>query len=273
MKIGISIAPLLQAKEVFPDIQELIELLVSSEIGIKNFEIHTNPDLIQLEILKLFKVSGAKFSIHLPHIYSKPPINFCSTKPSDIKFAREALETSIEIAKELKAKNIIIHPDISKACTKQQAQEILRQHLKYGLNLINKDQFLLIENMPGKQYTFYSPAPMKKFIDSFNSKQIGACWDVGHAKIAIGNKFLEFPKILKKQIKEVHILDVKKGKKSYEKYTDHHTLGSGILNFNKIIKELKKIKFNNLIIMEIIPKEASGIEISKKILEKAIREA
>ena len=86
MKIGISIAPLLQAKEIFPDIQELIELLISSEIGIKNFEIHTTPDIIQLEILKLFKASGANFSIHIPHVYSKPSINFCSANQKDIKF-------------------------------------------------------------------------------------------------------------------------------------------------------------------------------------------
>ena len=270
MKIGICIAPLLQAKHIFPDLQQLLELLLSSEIGIKHFEIHTIPDLFELEVLKLFKASGAQFSIHAPHMYTNPPLNFCSANKADIKAAREELETSIKWAKELSASHIILHPDVPKACTKKQALELLREHIEYGLKLIGKNQFLLLENMPGKEYTLHSPAEMKKFIDSFKSKQIGVCWDIGHAYLLMKNKFLDFPKILGKRIKECHFVDVRKTGK---KFTDHYPLGSGFLNYNKIIQELKASGFNNLIIMEIIPNEASGIDISKKVLEKAIKEA
>lgn len=267
MKIGITIAPLLQAKHIFPDLQQLLELLLSSEIGIKHFEIHTIPDLFELEILKIFKASGATFSIHAPHMYTNPPLNFCSANKEDIKAARQGLETSIKWAKELGASHIIIHPDVPKA-SKAEALELLREHINYGLKLINKNQLILLENMPGKEYALHSPAEMKKFIESFKSNQLGVCWDVGHAYILLKNKFLDFPKILGKLIKEVHMVDVRKTGK---KYTDHYPLGSGILDFKKIIKALKKAKFNNLIVMEIIPDEASGIDISKKVLERAIK--
>jgi len=163
-----------------------------------------------------------------------------------------------------------MHPDIPKGGNKKQAIEILRQHIEYGLNLIDKKMFLLIENMPNKKYGFYSPGEMKKFIDLINHKQFGATWDIGHAKLAIGNRYLEFPRVLKSSIKECHFSDVKKKR---NKLTDHYPLGSGIFNYKKIIKELKKIGFDGLIVMEIMPKEASGIEISRKVLEKAIREA
>jgi len=268
MKIGISIAPLLEAKKVFPDIQELIELFITSEIGIKNFEIHRTPDILQEKVFENLRKLGANFSIHLPHVYTKPSVNLCSSNKKDLQRARQILEKSIQLAKELKAKNIVLHPDIPKKISNKQGLKILKEHINYGLKLLNKNMFLLVENMPGKSYPLYSPLPMKKFVDSFNSKQIGICWDVGHAKLAIKNKFLEFPRILKKRIKEVHIVDVIKEK---NKLTDHHPLGSGILNFNKIIKELKKAKFNGLIIMEIIPKEVSEIKTSIKILKKAIK--
>lgn len=266
MKIGIAIAPLLQAKHIFPDLQQLLEILISSEIGIKHFEIHTIPDLFELEMLKLFKASGAQFSIHAPHMYSKQPLNFCSADKADIKAARQGLETSIKWTNELNANHIIIHPDVPKACTKKQALKLLREHVEYGLKLINKNQFILLENMPGKEYTLSTPQAMKKFIDSFKSKQIGVCWDIGHAYLAIGNKFLDFPKILGKRIKECHFSDFK-GK------SDHHPLGQGNFDFIKIIQALKSSGFNDLIVMEIIPDEASGIDISKKVLEKAIKEA
>ncbi len=271
MKIGITIYPLLEAENIFPTAQELIELLISSEIGLNHFEVHTNKvDLLEEEILKLIKASGAKFSVHAPYIYKDTLINFCSAKPKDIIEARKWLEKSITLAKELNAKNIIIHPDMPKKCTRKQAEEILRQHLNYGLKIINKDQYLLLENLPGKKYTFFSPAPMKKFIGSFHSRQLGVCWDIGHAKQAIGNSYLSFPRILKNLIKECHFSDIKKTRKGL---TDHYPLGSGILNFKKIIRELKKINFSGLIVMEIIPKEAGEIAISKKVLEQAIKEA
>ncbi len=268
MKIGIAIAPLLRAKHIFPDLQQLLELLISSEIGIKHFEIHTIPDLFELEILKIFKASGATFSIHAPHLYSTPPLNFCSTNKEDIKAAKQGLETSIKWANELNATHIIIHPDVPKG-DKKKAQATLKEHINYGLKLINKNQFILLENMPGKEYLFYSPKPMKKFIDSFNSKQLGICWDVGHAYIVNNKTYLSFPRILKSLIKEVHMVDVRKTGKIF---TDHYPLGSGILDFKKIIQALKKASFNDLIVMEIIPDEASGIDISKKVLEKAIKE-
>jgi len=48
MKIGIAIAPLLQVKKVFPQTQELLEMLFSAESKINHFELHTDLNLIQI---------------------------------------------------------------------------------------------------------------------------------------------------------------------------------------------------------------------------------
>lgn len=267
MKIGIAIAPLFQAKHLFPTLQELLELFVSEEQGIRYFEIHTNLDILELEAFRLLKENGAKFSVHIPHAYSGTPTNFCSADKKEIKNARKWLEKSIELARELGAKNITLHPDQPKNCTKKQAEEIFKNHIKYGLEIIDKDMFLLIENMPKKEFLYHSPLTMKKIVDSFKNKQVGVTYDIGHAKVTNSEKFLDFPKILKHRIKECHFSDYIKGN------GDHHPLGSGEFDFKKIIKELKKINFDGLIVMEILPKEIGEIEISRKVLEKAIKEA
>lgn len=261
MKIGIAIAPLFR---YFEDFQEILELLVAKELDFNLIEIHTNfIDDYLLYLLKLSERFNIAYTVHIPHLYDKEKVNFCSANKSDIKKAEFWLNKSIKIAKQLKSKFITIHPDPSKNCSKEKAKEILYEHIKSGLKQLNKNQKILIENMPSLEYTLADPKEIKEFIKKFKTNQVACTWDVTHAKIAINKRYIDFPKILKNKIKEVHISDIKNNK-------DHLPLKKGNLNISKIIKALKDINYKGNIILEICTDNIKDIENSLSILDKNI---
>ncbi len=275
IKIGVAIAPI--ANKLFEDIQKLVETIFVNEIGIKHIEIHTQflDDFTEFWF-NLSKKSGMSYSIHCPHMYFKIPTNFCSANAKDILISDEWLEKSIKYSKKLKVKNIIIHPDLPKDCkksnAKQHGREILLEHIKRAISMLNKKQSILIETMPDKDYCLSTPNEFKKFLKNFNSKEkkhIGICWDIGHGIQAVGEKKkLNFPRLLKKQIKEIHISGIKKTNKRFK---DHYPINEKNIKYLiKPIQELKKIKYNKKIVMEIITKNPADIAESNKILKKLI---
>lgn len=254
MKVGIAIEPIFR---YIQDEQEVLEILISEELSFKLIEVHAEfGDKYLPLLLKKFNV---KYTIHAPHMFSKEEINFCSENKKDIEKARFWLKKSINLAKQLNSKFIILHPDLPVNCQKHRAKEILYDHIKYGLRLINKNQMILIENMPSRRYTLSKPKEIKDFVSSLKSSRVGCVWDIPHSKLAMGNKYLEFPKILRNKIKEVHISDIKNKK-------DHLPLGKGNLNIKEVIKNLKDINYKGDIILEILSGDIYHIKKSKDIL-------
>lgn len=266
MKIAISIGPVLK---FFEDLQEILEILISKELGFNIIEIHT--DFVDEHFAHLLKLSE-KFNIsyltHLPHLYSKEKVNFCSANKKDFEKARFWMGKTIDIAKELNSKFITLHPDPPKKCSKNKAKEILYNHIKKALSKLNKKQMILIENMPSSKYTLSTPQEIRDFIKKFKSKQnqIGCTWDTTHSIIAIDKKYLNFPLVLGNKIKEVHISDIKNG-------GDHLPLGKGDLNLKEIIKNLRKIKYNGNIVFEIVTDNIKDIKNSKDILKRALKKS
>ncbi len=260
MKIGVSIKPIIQIAE---DPQEIFETIFVEGVGFDYVEAHTdNLDDFEIFILKLIENLGIKFSLHCPHMYSSVKVNFCSANKKDIKNADHWLKKSIEYAKKLKAKNIIIHPDLPKNCSKKKALNILEKHIKNNINNLRNNQRILIENMPGKDYALSTPKEFKNFLKRFK-KQVFVCWDIGHEIGRFRKQEFYFPKILKNKIKEVHISGV-------VNYGDHHPLTKGNLKLKECIESLKKIKYKDAIIFEIVTNNPLDIIESKEILDKFV---
>ena len=165
MRVGIGIRPIVSSLKKVEDLEEFLEAIFVEMADFKDIEVHSdNLDNFEIILLKLAKRSGFRFSIHCIHMCMKHKINFCSAVSKDIKNADAELKKSIEYAKKLNAKYIILHPDIPKKCSKKKALEILEQHLKTNMKLLNKNQKILIENMPGEEYALSTPEEFKIFL-------------------------------------------------------------------------------------------------------------
>ncbi|MBI2148649.1 sugar phosphate isomerase/epimerase [Candidatus Woesearchaeota archaeon] len=257
MKIGVSIRP------VFPllrDFQEFAESLFAEFEGLKDVELHTDDlDGLLIYLLNISRKFNLKYSIHCPHMYSQQKVNFCSKNKKDIEKAEFWLKKSINFAKQIKAKNIVIHPDIPKNCNKEEALNIIEDHIKNNLKYL-KNQNILIENMPGKDYSLSTPEEFLNFLKRFKSK-VGICWDVGHEIIRLKKQEFLFPKKLKSKIKEIHLSGILN-------YKDHRSLTHSNLKLRELMKILKDLNYNGAIIFEIVTKNPIEIIKSKYKLEK-----
>jgi len=262
--VGVSIDPLVLE---MVDLQEILEVILAEDVGFENIELHAEylDDYIDI-FLKLLENTGLRYTLHAPHdARKKVKVKLCSSISRDIEFGDYWLSKSIEFAKKLDIKLITIHPDRPVKCIKNDAKGILKQHVMDALNHMDKDMFLLLENMPSGDYTMSNPQEMKDFIDEIGSKQIGFTWDVAHSILATGDRFLEFPKILRKYIKNVHLCDIRNKK-------DHFPLGTGRLNLPIVINSLSKIRYSGIINLEIFTTNILDIINSKNIVEKLLKE-
>ncbi|MBI2547254.1 MAG: sugar phosphate isomerase/epimerase [Candidatus Aenigmarchaeota archaeon] len=263
IKVGISIYPLLME---LADLQEILEALFVNEIGIRHIEVHSEYLDENIDVfLKLLETSGVKYTMHAPHdATKKTKVRLCSALKKDIELGDYWLTKSIEFAKELGVKLITLHPDRFVYATKGRAKEILRTHLSKALEKLDKGMMLLLENMPDRNYTITTPEDMKDFIKLMGSKKIGCTWDVTHSKLAIGENFLDFPKVLKKNIKHVHLCDIK-GRR------DHFPLGTGELDLSVVSNSLKKINYSGIVNLEIVTSNPLDLVDSKNRIEQALR--
>jgi sugar phosphate isomerase/epimerase len=87
--------------------------------------------------------------------------------------------------------------------------------------------------------------------------------DIGHAFLYGGTKNVEnFIKTFKKKIVHIHIHD------NHGKWDEHLPLGAGSIDYKKVIKLLRKIKYNKTITFEIFSKDMDLIENSMKKVKK-----
>lgn len=93
-----------------------------------------------------------------------------------------------------------------------------------------------------------SPLEMRDFIDSFESKFVGAYFDVGN--VVLTGYPDQWIRILGKRIKRVHIKDFKRSVGTADGFVD---LLEGDVNFDAVKKALKDIKYNGFVTAEMIP--------------------
>jgi L-ribulose-5-phosphate 3-epimerase len=121
-----------------------------------------------------------------------------------------------------------------------------------------------IENVWNK--FLLSPLEMRSFIDSFQSKLVGAYFDIGNVLLT------GFPeqwiKILGKRIKRVHIKDFKKSFGTAEGFVD---LLEGDVDFKAVKKALTEIEYNGFVTAEMIPYSSGRPEKTAKAMKKIFK--
>ncbi len=104
-----------------------------------------------------------------------------------------------------------------------------------------------IENVGNK--FLLSPLETRDFIDSFQSKRVGAYFDIGNILYGFGYPE-HWIKILGKRIKRLHVKDFKKSVGTLEGFVD---LLEGDVNFAAVKKCLATIGYNGYVTAEMIP--------------------
>ena len=103
-----------------------------------------------------------------------------------------------------------------------------------------------IENVWNK--FLLSPIEIKKFLDDINSEYVGAYFDVGNI-MYIGDPS-DYIEILGKHIKKIHISDYRVEQSGLGAFVD---IFAGDVDFFEVIKSLKKIGYDDYLMLEMLP--------------------
>jgi hexulose-6-phosphate isomerase len=121
-----------------------------------------------------------------------------------------------------------------------------------------------IENVWNK--FLLSPLEMRDFIDSFESKRVGAYFDIGN--VLLTGYPEQWIKVLGKRIKRVHIKDFKKSFGTAEGFVD---LLEGDVDFAAVKKALAAIGYNGYVTAEMIPYSPGRPEKTAKAMKKIFK--
>jgi sugar phosphate isomerase/epimerase len=173
----------------------------------------------------------------------------------------EALEASAELGIE----KVVLHPGfitglgkflLDKA--KGYAMESLEAILKKAVNL---NITLCIENMFPQAHLFSQPHEFQPVFETF--PEIRLTLDIGHANLEGGkNRSSEFIRLHGYRIGHVHAND------NFGKEDSHLPIGAGIIDFEKIMKELKEAQYDETITLEVFSKDKDYLNISKEKIKR-----
>ncbi len=232
--------------QLFPKENWQSEINIASEIGFSQFEILFDKELICLEIFKStsniekLKIIEKKQNIEITSIcidyFSKYKTFSSSYKRKFFKI----LDKIFNFVKETSIQTIVIpYCDTNDIKNSNELMSVLTL-----LSLSDLEKYLEDNNLYLALELNLSALKIKECFDRFNFKNIGVCYDTGNAT-GIGFNAHEEILTLNCLIKHVHIKDKPLNGKNV-------MLGYGDADFNKCIKSLNKINYNNSLILETI---------------------
>ena len=172
---------------------------------------------------------------------------------------------ALEAAAELGIEKVVLHPGfitglgkflIDKA--KGHAMESLEAILKKAVSL---HITLCIENMFPQAHFLIQPHEFQPVFETF--PELRLTLDIGHANLGGGkNRSLEFIHRYGYRMGHVHAND------NFGKEDSHLPIGAGIIDFERIIKELKEALYDETITLEVFSKDRDYLKISKEKIKR-----
>jgi sugar phosphate isomerase/epimerase len=177
-------------------------------------------------------------------------VSLCSNNSEISKSTLKTFKNNLDIAKEIKASTITIHPGISSipisAIKKHNYLTLIRQ-LKILLDYSKEmDVKICVENMDPGAGICRSFEEMSKLYQDVSNSLLYFTYDTSHLWMNSTN-FSKFIQELHPHIKNVHIAD-----NIDKKFDQHPTIGSGNIPFPAILQELKAHDYDNSLIIEIL---------------------
>ncbi|HYA93661.1 MAG TPA: sugar phosphate isomerase/epimerase [Thermodesulfobacteriota bacterium] len=172
---------------------------------------------------------------------------------------------ALEAAAELGIEKVVLHPGFITGLGKflldkatGYALESLGAILKKAVSL---NITLCIENMFPQARFLSQPHEFQSVFDAF--PEIRLTLDVGHANIGGGkNKSMEFIRLYGYRIGHVHAND------NFGKEDSHLPIGAGVIDFERIMKELKEAQYDETITLEVFSRDKDYLKISKEKIKR-----
>ncbi|MCX5886848.1 MAG: sugar phosphate isomerase/epimerase [Proteobacteria bacterium] len=215
-------------------------------------------------ILEELKRSGMSIMGHLPTFISTADL-YESIRTASLKEIIDALEAG----RELGMKKFVFHPgriggmgryvkDVARACYLDVLSKVMERARKLELTIC-------IENMFPDINAFIEAKEFKEVFKQY--PDIKLTLDVAHANLgAKKNRTSEFVKAFGDRIGHLHVSD------NFGREDNHLPLGTGAINFPRIIKELKKTTYNDTLTLEVFSRDKDYLKLSlvkiKKLWDK-----
>jgi len=210
-----------------------------------------------LEMLKRYEMG---VMAHLPTFVWTSDL-YESLRKASLQENFEALEAAAELGIE----KVVLHPGfitglgkfvLDKA--KGYAIESLETILKKAVTL---QITLCIENMFPQAHFLSRPYEFQPVFETF--PEIRLTLDIGHANLGGGkNKSSELIRLHGYRIGHVHAND------NFGKEDSHLPIGAGIIDFEKIIGELKETQYDETITLEVFSRDRDYLKMSKDKIKK-----
>lgn len=209
-------------------------------------EVYTDENWLN-EVKKL-KITAEKLGVkfvqaHCPANSKDIPIEKCEGYEDFLKGTLR----SIEICGELGIKNTVYHAGLKRGISKSEWQKANAEFIKLLIPTLERCNVnLLVENSTAKNtYDLYytnSGSELREFIDLIGHKNVGACWDTGHANCE-GSQYDDIV-ALGDKLYAIHYND------NHGACDEHIAPYFGTLNHDEVLTALKDINYNGYFTLE-----------------------
>lgn len=201
------------------------------------------------------------------------PLDAASFVQQEI-YKKESLyvQKAINTGSEIGVDQVSIHPPYFSSLetnrkVKEKAVDLLRDLAKVGAEKSEAERIKFsVESFCYKPFIFYSPQEFRKFLNEVPG--LGVILETGHL-FQMGFDLSEMVNLFDKRIYDVHVHDATKDS-DFSKAT-HLPLGKGLIDFEKLLKNLRNVKYDGWLTLEIKPNaNIDALIKSRKMLEKLI---
>ncbi len=172
---------------------------------------------------------------------------------------------AIEVSAELGIKKLVLHPGYLTGMGKFVPDRAKAHGLKSIEIILKKasslDITLCIENMFPQANFLTEPEEFQFLFDSFPELRLAL--DVGHANLGGDrNTAIEFVRRYGPRLGHIHAND------NFGKEDNHLPIGAGLIDFERIIKALKKAAYDDTLTLEVFSKDRDYLRISREKIKK-----
>ncbi len=211
-------------------------------------------------IQELLHRYGMEITGHLPTFVWTSDL-YESLRKASIQETLDALEAGSALGIE----KVVLHPgyitglgkfllDRARGHGMESIQTILKKASGLGMTLC-------IENMFPQAHFLSAPYEFQGFFQSF--PEIRLALDIGHANLGGGkNKSSEFIHQYGYRIGHIHAND------NFGKEDNHLPIGAGIIDFEKILRELNDAQYDETLTLEVFSKDREYLKISKEKIKR-----
>lgn len=204
---------------------------------------------------------GTDFSIHAPFFET----NLGSCQPEIRKFSRKKAKAAIDVAYEIGADPVVMHPGYTFWMEKikdvaEKSWEYFIHDMKWLLSYAKKrDITIALESIPMHFFFFFDLIEFKRLQEVLPG--LGMTLDIGHAYVAkMAKKVIEPETAIIEDLKEIGVRNLthvhlhnNRGKR------DEHLFPDGNIDIRRILKFLKEKGYSGKIIIESHEMERNGI--------------